>query len=107
MAIPKCPSKFQWGKCYGNWLDIIDTGLQTGAWGLWSSNSRFNGFSKKRSRGKPLKRLRRARQAMITGLKTGVNESEDSVKSVRQISRTLQLPRHFERGFSGAYLENG
>ena len=79
------------GKCSGNWLDIIDTGLQTGAQEVQSSNSRFNGLLKKRSRGKPLKRLRRARQAMTTGLKVGVNESEDSVKSLRQISRTLRV----------------
>jgi hypothetical protein len=44
---------------------------------------------------------------MTTGLKTGVNESEDSVKPFRLISRTLQLPRHFELLPSGTYLENG
>ena len=90
-------------KCFGNWPDIINTGLQTGAYEVWSSNSRFNGLSKQRSRSKPLKRLKRARQAMTTGLKTGVNKNQHSVKPVRQISRTLQIPLQLGR----SYLENG
>ena len=41
---------------------------------------------------------------MTTGLKTGVNESEHSVKLVRQISRTLRFRALNE---VRTYLENG
>jgi hypothetical protein len=63
----------------GNWPALINTGLQAGAHEAWFRNSRFNGLSKQRSRGKPLKRLKLVCQAMSTGLKPGVNESEDSI----------------------------
>jgi len=66
------PKQISTVKCSGKWADIINTGLQAGAHEVWSSNNRFNGLSKQRSRGKPLKRLKRPHQAVITGLKTGV-----------------------------------
>jgi hypothetical protein len=89
-------------KCSGNWPDVINTGFQTGALEEWSSNSRFNALSKQRSRSKPLKRLKRTRQAVTTGLKTGVNESDDLVKPLRRIlRRLLQIPPE-----SAGYLEN-
>ena len=95
------PKKIPTVKCFDNWPNIINTGLQTGAYEVWSGNSRFNGLSKQRSRSKPLKRLKRARQAMTTGLNTGVNESENLVKPFREILRILQIPLQ-----SARYLEN-
>jgi hypothetical protein len=47
-------------------------------------------LSKQRSRGKPLKGLKRARQTMSTGLKRGVNESEDSVNP---LNKSREHPR--------------
>jgi hypothetical protein len=53
------PKQISMVKCPGDCPDVINTGLHTGAYKLWSSNSRFNGLSKQRCRSKPLKRLRR------------------------------------------------
>jgi len=32
-------------KCFGNWPDIINTGLEAGAHEIWSSKSRFQRFT--------------------------------------------------------------
>ena len=77
------PKKISTVKCSGNWPNIINTGLQTGAYQIWSSNSRFNGLSKQNSGGKPLKRLKRQGETVSTGLKPGVNGSADAVNLAR------------------------
>ena len=47
----------------------------------------FNGLSKQRSRGKPLKEMKPMCQAMSAGLKL-VNESEDTVNPLTNLART-------------------
>jgi hypothetical protein len=32
-------------KCFGNWPDLINTGLEAGAHEIWSSKSRFQRFT--------------------------------------------------------------
>jgi hypothetical protein len=54
----------------------------------------FNGLPKRHCRGKPLKRLKNPRQAMSTGLKPSVNESDDSINPLDKSREALQIPQH-------------
>ena len=54
----------------------------------------FNGLPKWHCRGKPLKRLKNPRQAMSTGLKPSVNESDDSINPLDKSREALQIPQH-------------
>jgi len=61
------------------------------------SNSRVNDLPKQHSCGKPLKRLKTVWLVTLTGLKTGVNKSENSVNPLNKSREHCRF---------GSYLNN-
>jgi hypothetical protein len=70
------------------------------------SNSRFNGLPKQRSSGKPLKRLKTVWLGTLTGRKTVVNESENSVKPLTKSREHCRFGSYLKPA-ARSYLENG
>jgi hypothetical protein len=70
------------------------------------SNSRFNGLTKQHSSGKPLKRLKIVWLVAVTGLKTGVNESKNSVNPLNRFREHCGFGSYLTPA-GRHYLENG